>query len=68
VARDRLSLYDLSPGELELLWQAAQTADLIAALDEILWRSHATVTGATGQVKFTRWCRRSLTSAGCWTG
>jgi hypothetical protein len=26
-----VSLYDLSPGELELLWQAAQTADLIAA-------------------------------------
>jgi hypothetical protein len=46
-----VSLYDLSPGEIETLWQAAQTADLIAALDEILWAGKATTTGAGGQVK-----------------
>jgi hypothetical protein len=31
------AVYDLSPGELATLWSAAQTADLIAATDEILW-------------------------------
>jgi hypothetical protein len=46
-------VYDLSPGELETLWQAAQTADLIAALDEILWAGSATTTGAQGQVKLS---------------
>lgn len=44
-------VYDLSPGELETLWSPAQTADLIAALDEILWAGSATTTGAGGQVK-----------------
>jgi hypothetical protein len=40
-----ISLYDLSPGEHQLLWQAAQTADLVAALDEVLWSAGATVRG-----------------------
>ncbi len=49
--RSIVPLYDLSPAEMEVLWQCAQTADLIQALSEILWAGNATVTGSGGQLK-----------------
>jgi hypothetical protein len=49
--RSIVSLYGLSPSELETLWQACQTADLIAALSDVLWSGGATVKGSAGQLK-----------------
>jgi hypothetical protein len=35
--RSVVSLYGLSPAELETLWQACQVVDIIGGLSEILW-------------------------------
>ncbi len=48
--REILAVYDLSPGELEMLRQAARVADLIARADaELAAEPDLMVTGSTGQ-------------------
>ena len=44
-----MAAYELSPGELELLWQASRTVDVLDRLDVELLNEPLTVTGSTGQ-------------------